>query len=593
MADEEEWRRILADRTSPLARVVKAVTAGETAMAGAPETAIGLSSNVTIDLLGLFLRREALLAGLKARIVQGGYDDPIGDMERFAAESVEHVFLLPVLDNILPSFEPQLSILPADIVEAKHAELRARWRLVFDRARGFRSLHVGLYHRFGRAAATDGNDAVAEAIERLNAAMRDAAAGASNVRFVDVGAIVTDLGRAAAFDPRFYFQAKALYSPGLLSALARRIAEATRGFGTYFYKALALDCDNTLWGGVIGEDLLEGIRLDPHDAPGNVFWRVQQALAGLEREGLLLCLCTKNNPADVEEVFRHHPHMVLKEEQIVARRVNWQDKVSNLQSLAEELNIGLDALIFLDDSAVELDSVRARLPMVRTFAVPAALAGYPAVIEEIAALYASGGVADDSRAKTEQYRARAAAVADRAAFGSHEEYLASLDLEARLRVDAPADAPRISELSLKSNQFNLTTRRYTEGEIKALMEEDDTEVISATIRNRFGDSGITGIVVMRFEGPVARIETFLMSCRVLGQGVEFALWTPIADRCRARGCTSIEADYLPTPKNAQVHDFYDRLGFGLVGDEAGARRYRTSLDTFSPPPAPWVKVYNG
>jgi FkbH-like protein len=289
-------------------------------------------------------------------------------------------------------------------------------------------------------------------------------------------------------------------------------------------------------------------------------------------------------------VFKNHPEMVLKDSQIAARRVNWNDKVSNLQSLAEELNIGLDSFIFLDDNPVEAEAVRTRLPMVRMIEVPAALPDYPRVVEEIAELYLAGGVSADSRSKTEQYRQRAAAAEAKSAFASHEEYLASLGLEVELHVDRPAEAPRISELSMKSNQFNLTTERWDEGAVRGFMAAQNAEIVSVTVRNKFGNSGLTGIVLLRFDGEVARVGNFLMSCRVLGQGVEFSLWNVVAARCRARGCTRIEAEYRPSAKNAQVADFYDRLGLTPIGDEGRARRYGADLAAFDPHISSWIRV---
>jgi FkbH-like protein len=590
MSLSAEVRTVLADRDAPLAQLMKGVGAAERALVDAPEMVIGLSANVTIDLLGLYLRREAALCGVRARIVIGNYDDPIGDFERFAAEGVERVVLLPFFDNILPAFEAQVATLPADELTGKAAELRARYALALQRGHSFKSVQLGLYHRFESSAVPDGEDAVAAQIGGLNAMLREEAARHANVQLIDLGASIAAIGRATAFDRRFYLRSKAPYSTTLLSDLAARLAAGTRGFGTRFIKALALDCDNTLWGGVVGEDLVDGVKLDPYDYPGNVFWRVQQAIAALEKQGLLLCLCTKNNPADVEEMFAKHPNMVLKPEQIVARRVNWTDKVANLEELAAELNIGLDSFVFLDDSPVETEAVRARLPQVTMVQVPKTLPDYPAAIEQIARLFLGGGVSEDSQSKTKQYQIRAAAAEAQSAFASHEEYLASLELEAVLHVDRVAEVPRIAELSQKSNQFNLTTRRYTPLEIEQAMADGDAQVFSITVRNRFGDAGLTGVLVLRYEGTVVRVENFLMSCRVLGQGIEFSLWTAVLDRIRAHGATHLAADFIASAKNAQVRDFYDRLGLELVDDEAAIRRYSGALAGFAPPISSWVKV---
>jgi FkbH-like protein len=247
-------------------------------------------------------------------------------------------------------------------------------------------------------------------------------------------------------------------------------------------------------------------------------------------------------------------------------------------------------MIFLDDSSVEAESVRSRLPMVRMMQVPSSLADYPRVIQEIAELYLSGGVSGESRAKTEQYRVRSATTESRSAYASHEEYLASLELKTILKVDAESEIPRISELSMKSNQFNLTTRRYPEATVRSLMQSQNSEILSVTVSNRFGSSGLTGIAVLLFKNGVAHIDNFLMSCRVLGQGVEFSVWRTIAERCRARGATLLEAEFIPTAKNTQVASFYDRLGLELVSDEAGHKRYRRSLDGFEPQFSSWIKV---
>lgn len=225
----------------------------------------------------------------------------------------------------------------------------------------------------GVASDLSGRDVVTRVLARFNAALREEASSYANVRVFDTEDIVRLVGQKAAFDTRFYFRNKAPYTSAYMNELARRIAAASRGFGEHFYKVLALDCDNTLWGGVIGEDLLSGIKLGPYDYPGNIFWRMQQEFVALERQGILLVLISKNNPADVDEVLRNHPDIVLKESHIVAKKVNWEDKPSNLRALAQELNLGLDSFIFLDDSSFECEAVRQQLPMVRTFQVPTAL----------------------------------------------------------------------------------------------------------------------------------------------------------------------------------------------------------------------------
>ncbi len=550
---------------------------------------LGLSSSCTADLLGVYLRKHGLLAGAQIDIVQGNYDDPIGDVDLFLRAGVEQMVLLPFFDNLLPAFEARIAALAPDAIDAKEAEMRARYRVALDKARGMHTVYLCSLHRMG-AAVEPGGDMVGAVLARFNAALREEAAGFANVRIIDTEQVLASVG-AAAFDARFYFRSKAPYTGVYLNELARRIALAARGFGAHFYKVLVLDCDNTLWGGVVGEDLLKGIKLGPYDYPGNIFWRMQHEFVALEKAGILLCLVSKNNPADVDEVLRQHPDMVLREEHIVAKKVNWDDKPTNLRQLAQELNVGLDSMVFLDDSSFECEAVRQQLPMVRTFQVPAALPDYPRVVREIGELMLAGGIAADSRAKTEQYRQRAGAEQHKAAFDNHDDYLASLELKVDLSRNAEASVARISELSMKSNQFNLTTRRYSEAEVQSRMQDAAHAVYSLVVSDKFGNAGLTGVAMLSYLDGVATVDNFLMSCRVIGRGVESAIWAPIVADAIARGCRELRAEFIPSAKNAQVADFYDRLGLTLLTETAeGVRRYGIDAATFAAPETSWIEM---
>lgn len=552
---------------------------------------IGLSSSATVELLGLYLRKHGLLSGTHITIHQGNFDDPIGDVDLFLSAGVDHMVLLPFLDTLMPSLEAQLECLPSELLAAKEMEVRNRYRVAFEKAKSFKTIFLGSFHRLGQSADLSGADEVARVLTRFNQALREVAAAFPNIRIIDTEDVVRIVGYTAAFDTRFYFRSKAPYTGIYFNELARRVASATRGFGTHFYKVLVLDCDNTLWGGVIGEDLMGGIKLGPYDYPGNIFWRMQHEFSTLERNGMLLCLCSKNNPADVDEVFQSHPEMVLKPSQIVVKKVNWNDKPSNLRELARELNVGLDSMVFLDDSSFECEAVRQQLPMVKTMQVPATLSEYPRVVREIKELFLAGGISADSRGKTEQYRQRADAVALQAQFESQDAYLASLGMKVELSCNATASVARISELSMKSNQFNLTTLRYSEAEVIKLMQSPDSAVYSLFVSDKFGKAGLTGVVFMRYLDGVAQIDNFLMSCRVIGRGVETAIWSQIASNAARRGCAALRATFIPSAKNVQVADFYARLGLPLTHTTAdGARHYSAALTSFTPPVTPWIEL---
>lgn len=581
---------VLARADSTMMQLTQAVTALE--KKEQPRALrIGVSSSVTVDLLSIYLRKYGLLNGTKIEVVVGNYDDPIGDIDLFTQAGVEQIVLLPFFDNVQPSFEAQLESLDPAIIDAKEAEIRQRYHIVFDRARTVPLIHLGTFHRMGNAVEASGRDAVAPVLARFNAALLEEAAVHPNIRVLNTEDIVRTIGQQAAFDARFYFRSKAPYTGAYMNELARRIAATARGFGAHFYKVLALDCDNTLWGGVIGEDLLSGIKLGPYDYPGNIFWRMQQEFAALERQGILLALVTKNNPADVEEVLQKHPGMVLRESQLVTKKVNWDDKPSNLRALAKELNVGLDSIIFLDDASFECEAVRQQLPMVKTFQVPMSLSDYPRVVAEIKSLFLAGGIAAESKTKTDQYRQRACAEDLKAKFSSQEEYLASLALRVELTRNARASVSRISELSQKSNQFNLTTRRYSVAEIEQMMASDTHAVYSLVVGDKFGDAGLTGVAVINYKDAVAVVENFFMSCRVIGRGVETSVWSRIVSDALRRGCTELRAEFIPSAKNAQVQDFYDRLGITLREKSSdGVRRYCIGTAGFTASPNSWIEM---
>lgn len=550
----------LADRDAPLAAVMKAVRAGEAAAPDAPVLKVGLSATATLDIVATMLRRQALLAGLTAEVHQGALDSHLDNVERFAEDGVDHLVLVTTLEGILPAFEARAATMDDELLEACAQRIAGELGLVLDAAAGrFQTIDVALPHRTTAPTDTAASRAVDAAVAHLRAAVEQTLATAPGARALHVGDALAAVGYDAAIDARFGLRFGAPYTGAAANELARRLVLATRASAGLVPKVLVLDCDNTLWGGILGEDGIDGIALDPLRYPGNAFWTVQQIVAGMQAAGVLVCLASKNNPEDVAEALEAHPAMVLRDEHLVLQKVSWDDKVDSLVAIAEELNVGLDSLVFADDSAFEIEAVRTRLPMVTTFQVPREAWQWPAMAQEIAELFTTARSGADA-GKTEQYRARAAARAEESRHGSREDYLRSLGLTVDVHVDERARIARIAELTQKSNQFNLTTKRYGEGEIAAAMDDPDAAVLSLHVRDRFGEQGLTGVLVLRFAAPVVEVEAFLMSCRVLGRGIEQACWTVVTRLAAEHGCTDVRARFAPTAKNAQVADFYDRLG---------------------------------
>lgn len=579
---------------APMVEVMQALTQLDKSATAFRTLRVGVASNVTVDLLGNYLRRHAYLAGVRLQVLKGNYDNLLGDVEDFSNQGVDQLIVIPFFDNLQASWEAQLDGLTADQRQAPMADYLARLDLALTKAAGVGSVILAGAHLWHTPAAFDGQSLQADMLAAFNAGLRQAAAKRPNVRLLDTAAIVALIGSRQAFDARFYYRGKAPYTPAFLNELSRQIGLVTRSFGSVFHKVLVLDCDNTLWGGIVGEDGIDGIKLDPYAYPGNVFWNVQQQALALERQGVLVCLVSKNNEADVAEVLSRHGQMVLKAEHVVARRVNWDDKVGNLKSLAAELNLGLDSFVFVDDSPFEVEAVREQLPQVRVFQVPERLTDYPAMFREVSELFLAGGVSAESRSKTQQYRQLAEAASQQASFGSQEDYLRSLGLKVTLQRDAAAQVGRISELMNKSNQFNVSTRRLMPGEVTALMERPDATVYSFSVADRLADHGLTGVLITEDEGDAVVVHSFLMSCRVIGRGVEFSVWKAVFDDARSRGKAVLRAAYVPSAKNAQVSDFFDRLGLARTDEGGdGSRHYEAPVSNPTLADSNWVELVYG
>jgi FkbH-like protein len=567
----------LRDPALPLSGVLRAVRDAEAQAPELPLLRIGISANVTIDLLATMVRRHALVDGAIAEVHQGSLDAHLENVRAFASAGVERLVLLDVLDALAPSFEAQIPTLDATELDAQVQRVRSLLTLVLAEAgAAFARVDVIRFHRLSTPVGTPASVAVDAAVELFNTMLDDVVSGFPGVGTIALGDAIAAVGHETAIDPRFQLRFRAPYSARACDEMARRLVLTQRA-GRARHKALVLDCDGTLWGGILGEDGIDGIALDPHHYPGNAFWSVQHAFLALQRQGVLLCLASKNEPADVAAALRDHPSQVIREADVIVSKVSWDDKATSLRAIAAELNIGLDSLVFVDDSPFEVEGVRAQLPEVTTFQVPREPWAYPALAAEISELFTDGSAATAGSSKTEQYRLRAAVEGERAHHASEADYLRSLALTVAVRVDERAALDRIAELTAKSNQFNLTTRRYGAAELAAAMDSPDALVLSLHVRDRFGDHGLTGVAVVRFDAPVARVDAFLMSCRVIGRGIERACWPLVASIAAQRGCTELRASYLPTAKNPQVARFYDDLGLHLAVEDGLGRHYAADL----------------
>ena len=342
-------------------------------------------------------------------------------------------------------------------------------------------------------------------------------------------------------------------------------------------KCLVLDLDNTLWGGILGEDGVAGIKIGG-EYPGKAFEWWQQALKRLKDSGVMLAVCSKNNEADVLEAWERNPFMVLRKDDFVAWRINWQDKATNVRELASELNIGLDSMVFVDDNPAERELIRQMLPMVAVPEFPEKpyqlMSFFETLTREYFRVYA---INREDKTKTEQYKANALRTAEQAKFADFDDYLRSLEIKIDVMPLDDFNRPRLAQMTQKTNQFNLTTHRYSEDDIQH-MANDRCLVYALSVSDRFGDNGITGEIILRPKGnDTMIIDTLLLSCRILGKGIEFAFLDTILNLTASKGVKTVEASYIKSAKNAQVADFYDRAGFTMTHATETEKHYRLEL----------------
>jgi len=399
---------------------------------------------------------------------------------------------------------------------------------------------------------------------RVRAAVVEELKDAQGVQLVDLDGLLGDVGRANSTDERKWLLYRQPFTEDFFHLLGNEVCALIVQRTRSYPKCIAIDCDNTLWGGVIGEDGIGGIELGT-DFPGSAFALLQQQLLLLKRSGVLLAIVSKNDEPAVMEVFEKHPGMILKASDIAAWRVNWIPKSENLKSLSDELNFGLDAFVFLDDSNFEVAEVTNALPEVTVLQIPEEPADIPGVLVE-SGLFRNLKPNADDEARTERIQQESLRRTASAA-QSPEDFLASLQLRVVAEAARPEQLARVTQLINKTNQFNLTTRRRDESEVAELMESDEHDLLVVSVDDRFGEYGLVGTVIVdRTDPETASIDTMLLSCRVLGRGVEFATLAAAAQAARDRGATTLKGHFLPTLKNGQVADFYPRAGFEPVDE---------------------------
>ncbi|WP_026239242.1 HAD-IIIC family phosphatase [Parafrankia discariae] len=550
-----------------------------------------LGSYTTAQFTAL-LPLAAARAGVAVEVYECGYGqyrqeilDPGSGLHRFGPD----VVILAVHEG--ESALPALAEDPEGAVAAEVGRWTSLWEIIISRlgARVIQHTFVvpdteALGHLALRVPG-----ARSSTLAAVNAALGRAAAGGQSgsqvggqVAFVDCERLAATVGKRSWFDPRYWHRAKQAVSLGHVPMLARHTAAVLGAQLGTSRKCLVLDLDNTLWGGVLGEEGLAGIALG--DGPvGEAFAAFQEYLGRLRTRGVILAVCSKNNEADALEAFERHPAMRLRLADIAMFSASWEDKPTQIRRIASTLGIGLDSLVFVDDNPAEREAVRQLVPEVDVIALPRDPHGYVRAVADYPFFEPAALTAEDT-ARTEQYRARARVAELATSATSLEEFHRGLEMVATVVPLDELTLPRVVQLIGKTNQFNLTTRRRGAAEVAELAADPSTTVICVRLADRFADHGLVAVVIARrvagptgtggagepgeSGGAVLDVDTWLMSCRVIGRTLEDEIAGLIVTEARRLGCSAVRGHYLPTAKNGLVADLYPRLGFRP--DPAGA-----------------------
>ena len=420
---------------------------------------------------------------------------------------------------------------------------------------------------------------VVKAIEQYNNKLIELSNSRSNIRIIHISDFFNNYSIKDLIDWKYYFIAQIPLNPKLSIAFMKWFQRQIEIIELKRKKCIVLDLDNTLWGGILGEDGIEGIKIG-EGYPGKVFQMFQKFILELNKNGIIISICSKNNENDVLEVIEKHPNQILMKEDIIAYRINWNNKADNIAELAKELNIGLDSMVFIDDNPSERELIKQALPMVEVPNFPDHIYLYPEFMKQLVDNYFSTyKLTDEDLNKNQQYKENARRFQFKTQFSDFESYLKSLLIELTVESISKFNITRFAQMTQKTNQFNLTTHRYTESDIQSIAK-DGGWVYGLRVIDKFGDNGLTALAIIRMSEKKTFLDTYLMSCRVLGKNIEFAFLAYLLNKLKSFGIKEVSAEYIKSTKNIMAIDFFDKMGFSIVSQNITTKFYMLDLNSF-------------
>ena len=414
-------------------------------------------------------------------------------------------------------------------------------------------------------------------VTNYNRKIYDIAAVYNNVKIVDIMDFYRTFSSEQLIDWKYFFISQIPINPKLVPQFKNWLSRQLDILVLKRKKCVVLDLDNTLWYGVLGEDGIDGIKMG-EDYPGNAYRFFQAYLLELSSKGIVLAICSKNNESDVLAVWENHPDILLKKDIFSTYRINWNNKADNIRDITQELNISLDSVVFIDDNPAERELIKQAVPEVCVPEFPAHPYLFPVFIKQLTDdFFSTYTLTSEDLSKTQQYKENAERTQYKKQFVDMNTYLRSLEIKLTVEQLNEFNKVRFAQMTQKTNQFNLTTKRYTETDIQSFADNGGL-IYGLRVKDKFGDGGISGLIIITIDNEIAYIDTFLLSCRILGREIEYEFINFILMKLKKIGLKNVKATYIKSGKNLQVEKFYDTIGFTIKESILGCTYYEMSLE---------------
>ena len=546
-----------------------------------PSINISVLRNITIEPIETSLRFHSYGLGYDSKIQFGEYDnilqDAVGKNDNLLNANTDCVLIYNYLENLSWDLARNYASLNSERESAEVERISKNIRSIIHGVRNQTNAMI-LWHNFNMPLYPSlgiydfqRRDGQYQTIRRINENVADFCQSVNDCFIIDMDVLISRIGYRKFFDLRYWHIGKAPYSTEALCEIANEDFKYIRSLKGKNKKCIVLDCDNTLWGGIVGEDGMSGIKLGKTH-PGSSYYEFQQEVVNLYNRGIIITICSKNNDEDVWEIIRKHPNMLVKEHHISSAQINWNDKATNIKKIATDLNIGLDSIVFIDDSEFEIELVKKALPEVEVIHLPAGRTSEYRDILAGCGFFEALTISDEDKKRGKLYREEAIRRDLQSKYDDINDFYKSLEMDVEITYADEFSVPRIAQLFQRTNQFNLTTKRYTETDVRKMLKENMTKVVYIKLSDKYGDYGIVGVCIVKLKDKDALIDSFLLSCRVIGRKVEGVFLSNILKMIRGNGYHIVIGEYCPTKKNKQVESFYVGFGFKEIVNDMNSQK---------------------